>query len=186
MRHLVPDRAATRNSSSGSERVVAADCTLRDSVRPSDRGAVRSIVERTGFFRTDEIDVAVELVDERVVRGPVSGYHFVFADFDVELAGYACFGPIACTIGSFDLYWIAVDPRFQRCRLGRKLMAAVESRIAAVGGRRIYIDTSGREQYAATRAFYERNGFHCDARLKGFYAPGDDRLIYVKAMPDST
>ena len=117
-----------------------------------------------------------------MTRGEASGYHFVFAEQGYEAAGYACYGDIACTLGSFDLFWIAVDPRFQRHGIGRMLMAAVESRVAAIGGRRIYIDTSGKPQYEPTRAFYERSGFRCEARLADFYAPDDDRVIYAKAV----
>jgi ribosomal protein S18 acetylase RimI-like enzyme len=156
--------------------------TLRDTVVPRDRDIVQSIIERTGFFRPDEVAVAVELVDERLARGETSGYYFVFAEIGDAVAGYACYGPIACTTASFDLYWIAVDPHFQRHGIGRLLMSAVESRVAETGGRRIYIDTSGQPKYASTRSFYERSGFRTDARLADFYAPGDDRVIYVKLV----
>ena len=158
--------------------------TLRLEVRREDSRAVRAIVERTGFFRPDEVDVAVELVDEHLQNGTTSGYHFVIAEAAGAVVGYACFGPIACTVGSFDLYWIAVDPARQRQGLGRVLMAAVAVEISAAGGRRVYIDTSGQEKYAPTRTFYERSGFRCEARLVDFYAPGDDRVIYGKAVGD--
>jgi GNAT superfamily N-acetyltransferase len=158
--------------------------TLRDSVRPSDRHAVREIVQRTGFFRLDEVDVAVELVDERLSRGDASGYHFLFAECANEVVGYACYGPIACTVASYDLYWIAVDPRIQRAGVGRKLMSAVQSKISAAGGGRIYVDTSGRPQYGPTRSFYNASGFHCECRLTDFYAPGDDRVIYVRIVSE--
>jgi ribosomal protein S18 acetylase RimI-like enzyme len=156
--------------------------TLRDTVLPSDVDAVRTLVEATGFFRPDEVAVAVELVDERLARGPISGYFFLFAETGGAVIGYTCYGPIACTIASFDLYWIAVDPRCQRNGVGRTLTTETESRIADAGGSRIYIDTSSQLKYATTRAFYERNGFRCDARLRDFYAPGDDRVIYVKEV----
>jgi hypothetical protein len=65
-------------------------------------------------------------------------------------------------------------------------VAAVQDRVIAQGGERLYIDTSGREKYAPTRAFYERNGFSCEARLTDFYAPGDDRVIYVKMLAGLT
>ena len=157
---------------------------LRYEVRSADREAVRSIVERTGFFRADEVDVAVELVSEHLTHGTSSGYNFVFAESDGAVVGYASFGPIACTIASFDLYWIAVDPDFQGQGLGRILMNAAKAQIAAAGGQRIYVDTSGLAKYAPTRTFYERSGFHCEARLVDFYAPGDDRVIYGKAVAD--
>ena len=74
--------------------------TLRDSVVPQDGPRVRRLVEITGFFHPEEVDVAEELVVERLKKGAASGYHFVMADHYGRLAGYACFGPIPCTLGS--------------------------------------------------------------------------------------
>jgi ribosomal protein S18 acetylase RimI-like enzyme len=160
----------------------AVACQLRDTLTDRDREAVRALITRTGFFRAEEIDVAIELIDERQARGAASRYEFLFAEAEGALIGYACYGPIACTVGSYDLYWIAVDPGFQRHGIGRRLLSGVESLVAKAGGRRIYIDTSGQEKYAPTRAFYERSGYQLAARLADFYAPGDDRVIYVKAI----
>ena len=38
---------------------------------------------------------------------------------ETVVVGYACYGPIACTVASYDLYWIAVDPQFQRHGIGQ-------------------------------------------------------------------
>jgi ribosomal protein S18 acetylase RimI-like enzyme len=164
----------------------ASNSRLRCDVRPDDCRAVRVLVESTQYFRADEVDIAVELVEERLARGAASGYEFLFFEIGTTLAGYACYGPIPCTTASFDLYWIAVDPRHQGTGIGRALVAAVQDRVIAQGGERLYIDTSGREKYAPTRAFYERNGFSCEARLTDFYAPDDDRVIYVKMLAGLT
>lgn len=154
---------------------------LRTDVLPRDRDAVRRIVASTGFFSDAEIDVAVELVDERLAKGPASGYDFVFADQGGRTVGYACFGPIACTIASFDLYWIAVEESCRGQGLGRILLEDSERRIIAAGGRRIYIETSNRPQYLPTRGFYLRCGYREEAVLPEFYGPGDDKVIYGKA-----
>lgn len=156
--------------------------TMREHVRQDDAQAVRRIVADTGFFRPDEVDVAVELVERRLSEGLASGYHFVFAENSDRVIGYACHGPIACTIGSHDLYWIVVDPLRQRGGLGRQLLRESEKRIAAAGGRRIYIETSGKSQYEPTRRFYERCGYQLEARLPSFYADGDDKLIYTRVL----
>lgn len=174
--------AAKDDPVSAESAAASLPCRLRHDVLPQDCETVRGLVERTGFFTRDEVAIAVELVDARLSDGPASGYQFVFAELDGALAGYACYGPIPCTAASYDLYWIAVEPKFQRHSVGRMLMDVVESQVAARGGERIYIDTSGRNQYAPTRAFYERSGFDAEARLKDFYAPGDDRVIYVKSL----
>jgi ribosomal protein S18 acetylase RimI-like enzyme len=161
---------------------AAQSCRMRHELVPGDRQAVQSIVERTGFFQSAEVDVAVELVDERLARGEASGYRFVFAELAGQVVGYACYGPIACTTSSYDLYWVAVDPRVQRQGLGRRLVNEVESLVRAAGGSRVYIDTSSRARYASTRAFYEANGYRLAARLEDFYAPGDDKVVYVKPL----
>ncbi|GMR04899.1 MAG: hypothetical protein BMS9Abin23_0817 [Thermodesulfobacteriota bacterium] len=32
------------------------------------------------------------------------------------------------------------------------------------------------------RSFYERAGFNEDARIRGFYRPADDLVVYVKRL----
>jgi ribosomal protein S18 acetylase RimI-like enzyme len=155
---------------------------FRYEVRPEDREHVRRIVASTGFFNPAEVEVAVELVHERLTRGAASGYNFVFVENDGRVLGYACYGPIAGTAASHDLYWIAVEGAARRQRLGQLLMAEAERLIGQAGGRRVYIETSHREQYSPTRRFYDRAGYRLEAVLKDFYAPGDDKAIYVKVL----
>lgn len=157
----------------------------RTDIRSSDPNAVGELVTATDFFSVAEKDVAVELVDEALARGAAGGYHFVFADTrnrPGKLDGYTCYGPIPATASSFDLYWIAVSPRVQRSGLGRELLVETERLAVALGARQMYVDTSGRDQYAPTRAFYERMGYEQAAVLADFYAPGDAKIMYLKKL----
>ena len=158
--------------------------TFRTDVRSSDPDAVRGIVVSTGFFNDEEIDIAVELVDEALAKGPASGYFLVFAEMAGETVGYSCHGPIPGTASSFDLYWIAVRDDMRGMGLGRMLMERSEASIRGMGGTRVYIDTSSREQYVPTRGFYESCGYRVDAVLEDFYAPGDSKVIYVKKLQE--
>lgn len=156
---------------------------FRTEPKPEDIAAVRRIVTSTGFFREDEIGIAVELVEERLDDGlEASGYHFVFADRAGQAAGYACFGPIPCSLTSWDLYWIAVDAAAQRGGLGRALLEAAEASIRAQGGKAIYIETSAKPQYDATRFFYEACGYRLEHVFADFYAPGDGKAVYSKRV----
>jgi GNAT superfamily N-acetyltransferase len=143
---------------------------------------VRGIVSSTGFFSAAEVVIAVELVEDRLAFGDPSGYFFVFAEEAGRALGYTCYGPIAGTAESYDLYWIAIHRDHQSRGLGRVLMSETERMIRSAGGRRIYAETSGRPQYEPTRVFYERLGFRRETRLKDFYAPGDDKVFYVKVL----
>jgi D-alanine-D-alanine ligase len=157
----------------------------RVTLQESDAAAVQALVAATGFFSEAELQIAVELVEETLSRGKESDYEFVFADAPGKpgrLLGYTCYGPIPETHSSYDLYWIAVSPEQQRQGLGHELLQETEQLARQQGARRMFVDTSGREQYTPTRNFYERMGYRAEARLIDFYAPGDDKVIYAKSL----
>ena len=160
----------------------ATTISLRRDLRPSDLQAVAHMVRETGFFSEDEVAIAVELVEETLDKGAASGYAFVLAEQGGELIGYSCFGEVPGTRGSFDLYWIVVAPAWQRHGVGRLLLEASEQAVRAHGGRNVYIETSSRDQYVPTRAFYLRGGYEEVARLQDFYDLGDGKLIYLKRL----
>ena len=155
----------------------------RQEVYPRDLETVGRQVRATGFFSEEEALLAVELVEERLSRGEESGYFFLFAEEKERLLGYTCFGPIPGSVHSYDLYWIVVDPEAQGKGIGKQLMAESERLMAARGARRVYVDTSSRAQYEPTRAFYLACGYVRGAFLADFYAPGDGKVIFVKALP---
>jgi D-alanine-D-alanine ligase len=157
--------------------------SFRQEVNPEDRQKIGRLVRATGFFSEEEIGIAVELVEERLAKGDASGYFFLFAEAEDRMLGYACFGPIPGSVHSFDLYWIAIDPKEQGRGIGRALMAVSEYLMAGRGARRVYADTSSRSQYTSTRAFYRACGYREEALLDDFYAPGDGKVIFVKNLP---
>ncbi len=156
--------------------------TYRSNPRPSDRTAVRRMVAGTGFFSPAEIAIAVELVDDRLSRGRRSDYRFLFAERKDLPIAYTCYGAIDGTWSSYDLYWIVVRNDLRKIGIGRDLMKRTEDRILRSKGSRVYVDTSSRDQYAPTRAFYVRCGYRQAAVLPDFYAPGDGKVIYEKIL----
>jgi acetoin utilization deacetylase AcuC-like enzyme/GNAT superfamily N-acetyltransferase len=185
---LVTGHSAARQVAPALARNLAQRPTQRDglewrsAVMADDVGRVRSLVGSTGFFNGAEVDIAADLVTERLSKGIRSGYHFILAERGSGLVAYACYGPIEGTQGSFDLYWIAVAPEEQRKGLGPQVFARAENAMRKVGAKKIYVDTSSSDRYAGTRGFYQRMGFEEDARLPDFYGPGDAKVIYVKQL----
>jgi D-alanine-D-alanine ligase len=156
---------------------------IRTELRPEDRAPLAEILEAIGFFNAQELDVARELVEDRLARGQKSDYRFLVLEDEGVVLGYACWGPIPGTQSSAELYWIAVHPTRHGQGLGRALLDTTESWMARVGRTRVYLDTSMRPQYAPTRAFYLRCGYQIAAELPDFYAPGEGRATFLKLLP---
>ena len=160
-------------------------CSLRP-VGRAHRAQLERLTRATGLFRKDEVATAVELLDESVDGS--ADYRFVGAFDDSgknELTGYACWGPTPGTTGTCDLYWIAVDPEWQGRGIGTQLVREVERRLRAEGCRLVVVETSSRADYGPTRRFYERRGYTRAAAIPGYYAPGDDLVIYTKDLTDA-
>ncbi|MDD4018226.1 MAG: GNAT family N-acetyltransferase [Kiritimatiellae bacterium] len=156
--------------------------TFRYEVTPADVGAIREVTASTGYFHDYEIPVAVELAEERLAKGAASGYEFVIAECGGRVIGYTSFGPVPCTKSSFDWYWLAVRPELQGFGFGKQLLQQVLIRAKAMGGTQLFCETSGRPQYATTRAFYEHMGFTLCELLNDYYDTGDGRATYCKPL----
>ena len=158
---------------------------FRSRADPEDLPALRQLVESTRVFYPEELEIALELLHERLRLGSKSGYEFFFAEQGGELVGYCTWGPVPLTTASFDLYWIAVAPRAQGLGVGRKLMALAEDAVARRGGGQLYIETSSRGVYARTRRFYRAASYRQAARLPDFYGPGDHKIVFCKSIAAS-
>jgi ribosomal protein S18 acetylase RimI-like enzyme len=154
-------------------------------LEPRDRARILEIVTATGNFTQVEIATAMEVVDEALAdpAAPHGEYRVYVAEDDQgRVAGYECHGPTPLTEGTYDLYWIAVDPAYQGAGFGRALLAFAENDVRATAGRLLLIETSSQESYGDTIRFYEKRGYPLVARIKGFYRPGDDKLIFAKEL----
>jgi ribosomal protein S18 acetylase RimI-like enzyme len=149
--------------------------------RASDHDRVAEMVEATGVFRSDEVTVALEVFDEAVAQ-PGGDYHGLCAFDDETLIGFTLYGPTPCTTATWDLYWIIVDPSAHRQGVGRHLMAAAEESMQERNGQLIVVQTSSRDDYTPTRRFYESLSYDQAARISGYYAPGDDLIVYTKHL----
>lgn len=155
---------------------------FRNKIFKRDIETIRDILSSTGFFEEapDEIDVAVELAEKALADGnSPENYDFVFLDDGEKTVGYACFARVPCTVASFEIYWIAVHNDCRGRGLGKQLMKEVVRSVKGFGATKLVLQTAGREQYLPTQKFYQACGFKEEARLKNYYAAGDDCLIYT-------
>ena len=148
-----------------------------------DRATLLSMLIKTRAFTSAEIDVAMELIDIVLKDRVQKDYQVECMVNDQDLAiGYICYGPTPMTQGTFDLYWIAVDPDYQEQGAGSRLLSSLEEVVKARGGRMILADTSSIPHFEKTQKFYLKNGFQEVAKIPDYYHPGNDRMTFWKRL----
>jgi ribosomal protein S18 acetylase RimI-like enzyme len=152
-------------------------------LRREDQEAIKNILVATEMFSTEEIAIADELIQYYLDDPKQKDYElFTSVDDEGKVLGYVCIGPTPATLGTFDLYWIAVQPMIQSKGVGTELLSYLEQHLKEKGGRLLIAETSSMQKYEKTRAFYERKGFVQLARIPEYYKPEDDLVIYGKYL----
>ncbi len=153
---------------------------------PADRDSIQALLVETEVFTREEVATALELVDIALHNRQQRDYR-IFSGLgdDGQVAAYYCIGPTPLASGTYDLYWIAVKPSRQARGVGRQLLKHAEKLVASEQGRLILAETSSRPAYDRTREFYVKNEFQEVARIREFYNPTDDLVIFGKYLPQS-
>ena len=147
-----------------------------------DRGPLRDLVVATGVFTEEEVEIALELIDAVLGVPEQTDYIIRVCEEEGKVAGYYCVGPTPATEGTFDLYWVAVDPALHGKGIGRALDEHACDLIRGMSGRLIIAETSSLPRYSKTRDFYVRRGYGEIAKIADYYRPGDDLVVYGKYL----
>ena len=84
----------------------------------------------------------------------------------------------AVTDGTWNVLALAVHPTVQDRGHGTALMRHIERELAGGDAHLLLVETSGVPAFERTRAFYRGLGYEEEARVRDFYAPGDDKIIF--------
>lgn len=96
--------------------------------------------------------------------------------------GVAYYAPEQLTDGTWNLLLIAVDPKRHGEGIGSAIVKFVEAELAKDGQRILLVETSGTLRFERTRSFYKMLGYDCEARIRDYYAAGDDKVIFRKSL----
>ena len=153
------------------------------------RAPLAEILRATPEFTAEEVGVALEIIDAAL--GGEAHYHIWVETSDEggegsddarHVRGYVCFGPTPMTEGTYDLYWIVVNPAHKGKKIGRALVRHMEEELRKVNARLVRVETEGTAAYAATCAFYEALGYERIATIRDFYRVGNDLVIYGRYL----
>ncbi|MDQ3193612.1 MAG: GNAT family N-acetyltransferase [Bacteroidota bacterium] len=147
-----------------------------------DREKIKNILVDTNNFTDEEIKIALELIDVYIKEKEQKDYEIFVDEEENNVRGYVCTGPRPLTKGTYDLYWIAVNPKVQSRGVGSGLIKYIEEYLKEIEGRLILIETSGKASYEKERKFYEKNLYKELVNIKDFYNVGDSLIVFGKYL----
>lgn len=140
--------------------------------------AVKDIIDGVALFPSDLLDgmTAPFLAGE----APEERWLVVEEDGTAQAVAYCA--PERMTDGTSNLLLIAVRPERQGQGLGARLTRHLEQQLLQQGTRVLLVETSGLPAFERTRKVYRRLGYTEAARIPDFYAAGEDKVVYWKAL----
>lgn len=119
----------------------------------------------------------------------LSGYQ----DYDIWLTcksdgraiGFCYAVPEKLTEGTWNMLAIAIHPDCQGKGVGSAIVQHLESTLRERGQRILIADTSGTEEFEPIRKFYQSKGYLKEARIRDFWAKGNDKIVFWKLIEDT-
>jgi GNAT superfamily N-acetyltransferase len=149
----------------------------------SDRSSFLTMLARVREFDIEDQAVVVELLDLYLTNPIQKDYVFqVAVDYPEQIVGFICYGPTPLTEGTYDLYWIAVDPEFAGRGVGTQIIEQMENDLINLHARLVIIETTSARKYSPTRQFYLKNGYSLAEVIPDFYRRGEDRVTFSKYL----
>jgi ribosomal protein S18 acetylase RimI-like enzyme len=146
-------------------------------VEERDVDAIKEIIEATEMFPPSMLD--------EMIAGFFSGRSRDFwltIEREDRPAAVAYCAPEKMTKGTWNLLLLAALPVRQGTGLGSTLVAGVEERLRLDGQALLLVETSGTPEFERTRRFYRKLDFVEEARIRDFYASGDDKVVFWKRL----
>lgn len=147
-------------------------------LQQQDIPGIKLILEETQLFPSDMLeDMVSGFFDE---TGPEALW--LTCEDEGAAIGFCYSVPEQMTDGTWNMLAVAVLPSRQGQRIGGAIVRALEEMLREKGNRILIVDTSGVEEFAQTREFYRKNGYAEEARIRDFWALGDDKVTFWKAL----
>lgn len=143
----------------------------------------RSDLERVAYLVDENEMFPSDMLDDMTaghLGGDQSQRWLVFDDGQVDAVCY--YTPEGLAEGVWNLLMIAVDSNRHGNGLGSQLMRFVERQLADEGSRLLIVDTSGKEEFERTRAFYDMLDYEREARIRDYWSDGDDKVTFRKVL----
>ena len=147
-------------------------------VVPADLPALKTVIESSDLFPPEMLG---EMVAGYFDGDEASGFWLTYDEGGGPIAVAYC-APERMTVGTWNLYLIAIHASYQGRGVATLLMGYIERLLRKRGERVLIVETSSLEGFEQTRAFYRKLGYDEEARIREFYAPSEDKVIFRKVL----
>ena len=150
-------------------------------MRPTQRDdipALKGVLDRTDLFPSEMLPDMVA----GFLANDDSEDVWLTCENEQQVIGFCYAVPEALTEGTWNMLAIAVLQTEQGKGAGGAIVAALESHLSASRNRVLIAETSGTDDFARTRNFYRKNGYTEEARIRDFWAMGDDKIVFWKPL----
>jgi ribosomal protein S18 acetylase RimI-like enzyme len=86
------------------------------------------------------------------------------------------------TIGTWNMLALAVAPTHQGQGVGSQIIKELESILKQINQRLLIVESSSLPEFLKTCQFYEKNGFIREAKIRDFWALGNDKIVFWKSL----
>ena len=153
------------------------------SIRPADKAdipAIKTIADATELFPSEMLEEMIAGYFDRTKRD----LWFV-CEADGAVVSFGFCEPERMTEGTWNLLAIGVEPNRQGSGIGSAMMRYLEDRLRQLHARVLLVETMGTPEFEQTRAFYRRNDYVEEARIREFYEAGADKIVFWKHLQNA-
>ena len=162
---------------------------MPDTIRTATVGdidAIKQVAVDANMFEPNAVGFFDDLITG-FLDGTMGDNHWLVTEHDGRVIASAYYAPEPFAESVWNLYFIAVAPAHHGNGTGGTLLAEVERQLRTLGAdtaRVLIVETSSTDQYARTRDFYRHHGYDEEARIRQFYGPDDDKIVFWKSLID--
>lgn len=146
--------------------------------RHDDIAALQAVLDGTELFPSEMLP---DMVGGFLAGGEDSDI-WLTCETEGRAVGFCYAVPEALADGAWNMLAIAVLPDEQGHGLGGAIVGQLEAMLREREQRILIADTSGADDFAPTRAFYRKQGYAEEARIRDFWAEGDDKIVFWKSL----
>ena len=147
-------------------------------IQPKDLKRLKEVIDSTGLFPSALLD---DMTNDFFTNQDTSEIWLTKEVDNIPVAVVYC-APERMTEGTFNLYLIAIDQKFQGKGIGSEMMTYVENLLHEKGNRILIVETSSLPEFELTRKFYDNLGYSREAVIREFYQEGEDKVVFWKKL----